>query len=313
MKLEWIPLNSRIASPSEANVICLGNFDGVHLGHRALFSEAIALRNEAFPRSACGAFCFRTLPADTLFENPPGHLCTAAEKQAYFRDCGLDFLVLAEFEELRDLSPEDFIKDVLIDSLSCAAAVCGFNHRFGKGGRGNADTFLRFPEIRTRVVDEVRSEGDTVSSSRIRALIAEGDVACAARLLTRPYCITAPVLHGKALGRRLGAPTINQSFPRGMQIPRHGVYVTSCEIGGEIYRGVTNVGVRPTVDAGEEVNCETYLLDFEGSLYGESVTVSFLSFLRAEQKFETQTALAAQIARDIDAAQNLKLSDLASS
>ncbi len=302
MKLEFVSLNPRIASLSEANVICLGNFDGVHLGHRALFAEAIAWRNAEFPDAPCGAFCFRTLPADTLSKDPPGHLCGESEKQAYFRDCGLDFLVLAEFEELRDLSPEDFIEKILIDSLSCVATVCGFNHRFGKGGRGNSDTLSHISKLRTLVVDEVRREGDTVSSSRIRALIAVGDVACAARLLTRPYRLTAPVLHGKALGRRLGAPTINQRFPHGMQIPRHGVYVTSCEIGGRAYRGVSNVGVRPTVDFDEQINCETYLLDFEGSLYGESVTVSFLSFLRAEQKFETQTVLAEQIARDIDAA-----------
>ena len=150
-----------------------------------------------------------------------------------------------------------------------------------------------------KIVDEVTKNGKTVSSSRIRTLLAQGDVQTAACLLQHPYSFTAPVLHGKQLGRRIGSPTINQVFPHGLQVPLCGVYVTECTVDGKRYRGVSNVGVRPTVDLDAAVNCETYLLDFEGDLYGKEVTVAFLDFLRPEQKFTSLDELRAQIEKDV--------------
>jgi riboflavin kinase/FMN adenylyltransferase len=131
-----------------------------------------------------------------------------------------------------------------------------------------------------------------------------GEVEEANALLTRPYGFEAEVVHGKALGKQWNTPTVNQYFPDGLLIPRHGVYVTENEVDGVCYRGVTNVGVHPTVDQDASVNCETHLLDFAGDLYGKKTKLSFLKFLRPEQKFESADALRAQIFADIEAVRN---------
>ncbi len=304
MKLDFIPLSPRAAvSNAEANVICLGNFDGVHLGHRTLLNAALQMRDKEFPHHLCGVFCFREHPSLTLSKAPISLLSTMEQKLESFRTVGIDFVYVGDFAEMRDLSPDDFVRTVLIGECHGVAAVCGFNYHYGKGGSGTAES-LQASHIFSRVlvVEDVQVNGSTVSSSRIRALLEAGAVEEAATLLTHPYSLSAPVLHGKALGRQLGAPTVNQQFPNGIQIPRHGVYMTLCEVDGICYRGVSNVGVRPTVDdaATSTVNCETYLLDFSGDLYNKDVTVFFLHFLRPEQKFENRQALIAQIAADIE-------------
>lgn len=299
MPLTYISLaNLQPAPISEATILCLGNFDGVHMGHRALMRKARQLRAERLPHASCGVFCFRTLPSDHLLETPPKHLTTLEQKLAAFREEGMDFVILADFEELFKMEPQDFVQQILLKQCHTAALVCGFNYHFGHKGRGTADLLKAFP-LPVAVVDEVIADGETVSSSRIRSLLARGAVDEAARLLTRPYAFRAPVEHGKALGRRMGAPTINQRFPSQLQVLRHGVYVTDCFVDGVRYRGVTNVGTRPTVENTSLVNCETYLLGFEGSLYGKEVELAFLAFLRPEQKFESTDALREQIARDI--------------
>ena len=154
------------------------------------------------------------------------------------------------------------------------------------------------------VRDEIAVNGQTVSSTRIRGLLEAGEVDEANSLLTRPYGFEAKVVHGKALGKQWNTPTVNQYVPDGMLIPRHGVYVTENEVDGIRYRGVTNVGVHPTVDRNATVNCETYLLDFSGDLYGKTIKISFLKFLRPEKKFESANALKAQIYADIESARN---------
>ncbi len=299
MPLTCISLaNLQPAPISEATILCLGNFDGVHLGHRALMREARQLQAQQLPHASCGVFCFRTLPSDYLSETPPKHLTTLEQKLAAFREEGMDFVILADFEELAETEPQDFIQQTLLKQCHAAALVCGFNYHFGHKGRGTAD-LLKALSLPVAVVNEVIADGETVSSSRIRLLLARGAVDEAACLLTRPYAFRAPVEHGKALGRRLGAPTINQHFPSQLQVLRHGVYVTDCFVDGARYRGVTNVGTRPTVENTSLVNCETYLLGFDGSLYGKEVELAFLAFLRPEQKFESTDALREQIACDI--------------
>lgn len=300
MIFEYISLSDRkSAQAPESNILCLGNFDGVHLGHRALLKTALLLKNTKYPTAMCGVFCFRTLPSDDLLSNPPKHLCTLDQKLALFRSCGMDFVILADFASIKQLPPNIFAKDVLLEKYHAAAIVCGFNYRYGYNRSGTPADLKDTLPIPVAVVDEVVADGETVSSSRIRRLLSAGDVETAARLLTRPYTFIAPVEHGKALGRRLGTPTINQYFPQSTQVPRHGVYITDCTVDGVTYRGVTNVGTRPTVDSDTRVNCETYLLDFNGSLYGKEVEVAFISFLRPEHKFESYEALRAQIAVDV--------------
>ena len=283
----------------EKTFLCLGNFDGVHLGHRTLLASARNARDRLCPEASVGVFCFQQLPARFLNAAFQGRLCTPEERLERYRACGMEVAILAKFEELRAYSPEEYLRDVLQKRCHAVAVACGFNHRFGKNGAGDVALLKRCFGERVLLQEAVTLEGETVSSSRIRMLLQEGRPEEAARLLTLPYHITAPVLHGKALGRKMGTPTVNQQFPADAVIPRYGVYVTECAVEGKTYRGVTNVGLRPTVKDGGGVNCETYLLDFEGDLYGSDLTVRFLKFLRDERKFATAEELWEQIRGDI--------------
>lgn len=287
---------------SEANILCLGNFDGVHFAHRTLLREAKKLKEEKLPLSLCGVFCFEKPSIDYFSKNPPKHLTTLEQKLQYFRDEGMDFAFIADFGALKDLSPEGFVNDVLIGQCACKAAVCGYNYRFGKGGIGTPQ-FLKEKLSSDRVVcvEPVYQDGDTVSSTRIRELLKQGKIKEANALLTSPFAITAPVEHGKGLGKKLGAPTFNQIPSPEILIPAHGVYLTRCKIEGKFYYGLTNVGTRPTVDIDADPNLETHLFDFSGDLYQKELCVEFLDFIRPETRFENTEALQKQIQNDIKA------------
>ncbi len=284
------------------SVICLGNFDGVHAAHRELMRKTVALRDEQFPTAACAAFCFRVPSSDYLSKASIPKLCTPEEKLQYFRETGIEYAFLADFPSVRDLSPEQFVTEILKETCHCVGAVCGFNFAFGKNAAGKAGKLSDLLQAPVIIQPEVRMDGTRVSSTHIRNLLQAGETEKAARMLLRHYSFRSEVIHGKALGQKLGTPTINQFFPDGLLIPRHGVYVTDCEVDGKIYRGVSNVGLRPTVDSDTRANCETHLLDFAGDLYGKCVRVSFLAFLRSEQAFGSLDLLRAQIQRDITAA-----------
>ena len=289
----------------QKTVLCLGNFDGVHLAHRALLRLADDVRGTKAPDAALAVFCFSRPSSDYLFaDRAPSHLSTLSQKLEYFREEGIEYAFLADFPSIRDLSKEKFVDQILKVDCHCIGAVCGFNYRFGKNGAGRASELSSLLDAPVWIQDEITVGGQTVSSTRIRGLLEAGAIEEANTLLTRPYGFEAEVVHGKALGKQWNTPTVNQYVPDGMLIPRHGVYVTENEVDGIRYRGVTNVGVHPTVDQNAAVNCETYLLDFSGNLYGKKTKISFLKFLRPEQKFETADALKAQIYADIEAARN---------
>ncbi len=305
LKCISLKTGAEIAIPSRT-ILCLGNFDGVHLAHRELLCSALEHRKMLCADASVGVFCFQELTAKFLDRNFGGQLCSLEERMERFRDCGMEFVILADFLELCNLSAEEYLSNVLIGQCHAAAVACGFNHRFGKGGKGTVDLLKTFFDGRVYLQSPVSFAGERVSASRIRALLQEGRAEQAATLLTRPYSITAPILHGKNLGEKMGVPTINQCFPLGSVIPKKGVYVTECEVDGVRYRGVTNVGSRPTVDADGTVNCETYLIDFTGDLYGRVLTVHFLKYLREEQKFESLDLLREQIAEDIRLAKSFE-------
>ena len=304
--LTCISLRDRtVVSIPEQTVLCLGNFDGVHRAHCELLSQTKTWQSASFPNAELAVFCFRQYPSDA-FGRGITHLCSPDERLDYFAECGVEYAILAEFEELRGLSPNDYLSEILKTECHAVGVACGFNHRFGRGGAGTPDLLRAcFGEDAVLCLPAVLDGGEAISSTRIRALIAEGRADRAAELLGRPYRLTAPVLHGKALGRSIGAPTVNQNFPYGMAIPALGVYATTCEIDGKKYVGVSNVGKRPSVDDGEQINCETYLVDFSGDLYGRILTLEFHSFIRPEKRFEDLSELGATIKQDGEYAKRL--------
>ena len=303
LSVKYIPLQTEQTEViSGANILCLGNFDGVHMAHRTLLRDAKKLNTERFPHAKCGVFCFEKPSTYFLLPNPPAQLTTLEQKLQFFADEGMDFAFVVKFEALKNLSPEEFVNDVLIGKCSAVSAVCGYNYRFGKGGKGTPqllqDIFGKHSVI---VESPVEYGGAPVSSTRIRALLDSGNVKEANALLTTPFSITAPVEHGKGLGRHLGAPTVNQTPPQSILVPARGVYLTRCNVDGASYYGLTNVGTHPTVDKDAALNLETHLLNFNGDLYQKELTVEFLDYIRPELRFENSDELQKQIQKDIKA------------
>ena len=211
--------------------VALGNFDGVHVGHAKLIRCAVEYAKENGIKSAVWTFA----DAETALPNKPDSLAltTTAEKLSLIAKLGVDYAILADFESVRNLAPEEFVSDILIDKCQAKAAICGFNFRFGKGGAGNADTLrLLMTENECIIVDPIYARGGLVSSSTVRTLIESGDMEAATELLGRPFSVTFPVVEGKRLGRTIGIPTINQNFPVGHIIPATGIYACTVETPG---------------------------------------------------------------------------------
>ena len=266
--------------------VALGNFDGVHVGHRALF--------DALGDAPRAVFTFSDLRRDAL-------ICTLDERLSLIGACGVRFAAVADFADVRQISAPRFVQ-LLCESLGARRLVCGYNFTFGAGGVGTADDLRRYAEgygVETLVVPPVELGGEVVSSSRVRSLVEAGDMPGAAELLGRRWGFSLPVVHGRELGRRMGYPTVNQLFPAELCRPRFGVYASVCTVRGELRGGVTNVGMRPTVGGGA-VTAETHIFDCSDELYGEDVRVELSEFLRTERRFDTVEELFRQIAEDAE-------------
>ena len=201
---------------------------------------------------------------------------------------------------MKSLTPEAFVSEVLVGACSCVHAVCGENFRFGCRASGTPDILNELMHGESTVVS-LFTDGDViVSSTYIRELLRLGEIEKANRLLCNEYSLCEPVLHGKALGRKLGFPTVNQESVSKKLILKHGVYATVCTLGDKQYFGVTNVGVRPTVESTDRKNIETYMIGYDGDCYGERIKVSFVKRLRDEMKFSDIDALKVRVLADIE-------------
>jgi riboflavin kinase/FMN adenylyltransferase len=278
----------------ENTSLALGTFDGVHLGHRAVIKSA------ADSEFASGVVCFTAPPSGSK------KLLCDDVKQRFIAESNVDILVLMNFLQIKDLSPEEFV-DILAEKYNAKRLSCGYNFRFGKGGAADAETLSALGKqrgIEVIVTNEVRCEGEPVSSTKIRELLSTGDVKSANKLLGREYMFSGEVIHGAARGRNLGSPTINQLWDTSLVLPRFGVYAASVEIDGAVYKAVTNIGCHPTFGK-EKPTAESYILDYKGNLYGKNLFVSLHDFIRSEQKFKDQKALCEQIAKDTEFVKNL--------
>jgi riboflavin kinase / FMN adenylyltransferase len=297
--LESVPPDSR---PS---VVALGIFDGVHLGHRAILATALSLARAAGLEAV--ACTFDPHPLEVLQpERAPGPITSLDERLTLIGDSGIDAVVVLAFtREFAAIEPEAFVKDVLLERLRAREIVVGYNHRFGRGARGDARLLQALADrsgFRAHVVPPRTVEGAVVSSTEIRAALSRGDVTTAARDLGRPYAIQGTVTAGAGRGRTLGFPTANIASDRAVLVAR-GVYRGRVHVGGCAHSAVVNVGVRPTF--GETtLAVEAHLLDFAGDIYGQKVRLDFLERLRDELRFPSVEELRAQVARDIASARD---------
>jgi riboflavin kinase/FMN adenylyltransferase len=285
------------------SVVALGVFDGVHLGHRAILGTAVARgRAGGLETLAC---TFEPHPMEILQpDRAPRPITPLDERLALIGATGVAATVVLRFtRQMAAIEAEAFVKDALLGRLRAREIVVGYNHRFGRGARGDArllEDLAGRLGFQAHVVPPTTVDGVAVSSSEIRAALQRGDVAAAARGLGRPYGIAGEVTSGAGRGRALGFATANVAPDRPLLIPR-GVYLGRIHLDEGPHPSVVNVGVRPTF--GETVLAvEAHLLDFSGDLYGRHVRLDFLERLRDEMKFPSVEALKAQVARDIEAA-----------
>jgi len=289
-----------------AVVVALGNFDGVHLGHRAVLARAVEEARRRDGRVVAATFWPH--PRSVLGKGEPPELLTTLEARR-------EELLRGGAEEVREVpfdaalskkSPREFVEDVLLGQLGASAVVVGENFRFGYKASGGVEDLTRI--MREHGGDayavEVRGGEAGISSTRIRSLLLRGEAAEAGELLGRPYAVRGEVVVGDRRGRTIGFPTANVRPDPAVVVPARGVYACLVRVGEDIHAACTNVGIAPTFERGES-RIEAHLLDFGGDLYGRVVEVLFLQKIRGERRFSGVEELRAQIGRDVEEARRL--------
>ena len=276
--------------------VAVGEFDGVHLGHRAVIAGSdTVLTFEPHPASVVRA------------GGGPKLLTTLELKTELVATLGVEELVVVPFDEsFAHQEASEFVDSVLVQTLGATHVSVGENFRFGHRAKGTASLLAQDGRFESRVVPLVEVDGITVSSTGIRNLLTSGDVAAAARLLGAPFRMRGEVVPGDQRGRDLGFPTANLIPDPKLACPGHGVY--ACRVGE--HTAAVNVGVRPTFGSDLQLLVEAYLLDFQGDLYGKQITIEFVERLRGEERFDGVQPLIAQIQRDVETTRELLASDV---
>ena len=262
----------------------LGGFDGLHVGHRKLLERA---KKSGLPVGLMTIVGVKK--ENSLF--------TFEEREEVFKEAGADFVFELPFSEIKDLSPEEFLR-LLIREFSPQLFVCGEDFRFGAGAIGTPETIKRSTQVRVETLPLVEMDGEKVSSSHIKALLAAGKVEEANARLTHGFFLLGEVYEDRKIGRTMGFPTANIRYPNGKYPLKKGVYETRVIVDGKTYKGITNYGARPTFED-DTVVTETHLDGFDGNLYGKKIKVEFVRYLRDIQKFENVEKLKEQLQKDI--------------
>lgn len=294
-------MNAQEKMRERGSAVALGYFDGIHMGHRAVLEKALsfAKENDLVPT----VLLFDIHPRKLVSGEIPPMLMSEEKKREKLIDMGFA-VAQFDFRKGMNYTPEEFAQKVLLERLNVKAVSCGYDYRYGKGGKGNATTlkeYLAPMGVEVFSHEPVLSGGDVISSTKIRELIMSGQIERANELLGDFFSYDLLVSRGDGLGHTLGFPTINQFFPEDFIVPRFGVYASRVRLADEYYPAVTNVGVRPTV-AGDSMRSETCIIGFSGDLYGKKVEVSLLSYIRGEVKFPDLEALKNQVEKDKAAA-----------
>lgn len=287
------------------SVVTLGKFDGVHRGHRKLISRVLEIAEVQGLEPA--VFTFDVSPQAALGIRERGLLMTNEERSRFLEELGIRLLVECHFSALRDMEAEAFVQSVLAGKMRARHFVVGPDFRFGKGRRGTPEFLKDMGKslgFQVDILEKEMDRGREIASSYIREELLEGRIEKVNELLGYPYFITGEVIHGRHLGHKLGFPTINQVPPEEKILPPRGVYASRIHVEGGVYRGVSNLGCKPTVH-GEYEGLETYLFQCDRDLYGKTAKVELLRFLRPERKFPSVEDLKEQLKCDVKAAEQI--------
>ncbi len=276
--------------------VALGCFDGLHRGHMAVINAALLYKNKGL--TPC-VLLFDEHPQKIISGAAPAEILTPEMQIKAVEKLGAVPLVVS-FKEICGLSPEEFVRDYLAGRLNAGAVCCGYNYNFGKGGAGDTELLrdlCRKYSIEISIAEKVEYQSEPISSTRIRQAIENGEIEDANAMLGTEFSYNLTVVSGDKVGRLIGAPTINQFFPKSFVVPKFGVYASKTNVDGRWHASVTNIGRRPTFSS-DELRSETCILDFLGDLYGRNIEVRLLKYLRGEKKFATLDELSAQIKKD---------------
>lgn len=273
------------------NAVILGTFDGLHIGHRAVIKGAAGYNIIAVTFVA---------PPKMSADKSIGVLMQNEDRFKYLKELGVSEICALQFDEVKSMEPYNFL-NMIKEKYSPALFVCGFNYRFGNKAKGNTETLKAYCEengIALKVTESVNIDGKTVSSTLIRDMISKGEIERANNLLYKPFGFIGEVVSGAQRGRTLGFPTANQLYPEEMQNLKFGVYRSRVFIDEIEYKGISNIGIRPTYQTKIPVS-ETYIYDFSGDIYGKNIRIEPIKFLRCEQKFGSAEELKAAVLKDI--------------
>ena len=283
--------------PCGKRVVALGFFDGVHLGHRAILSKARARASEL--GVPCAVFTFRA--ESPTAKQGGARLYSTEAKLELLESLGIDEAIVADFEDVRGMSAEDFVTRLLIGELGCTVAIAGRDFRFGYRAAGDVTLLRSLIEAaggECIACDDVTIDECKISTTEIKKQLSLGNISAANEMLGAPYFLEATVEHGRGVGRTLGFPTVNCPLNGKEGLLKHGVYAGKIVTRGGTYPSLTNIGVCPTFDASPE-HAEAFILDFDGDIYGERVRIYLTSYLRPEMQFDSPEALKKQINKDI--------------
>lgn len=292
-------INSIYEKINDSTILCIGNFDGVHLAHQEIISKVISDSKKNDCKSMVITFKQHPLSVLNSGKNQKKLLMPLDEKIKIIDDMGVDYLVTYDFNEIRNLSAEVFL-EYLVKNYGMKKIICGFNFRFGNKNKGNIK-FLKQMRYKlnyeVEIFDSMKISNKKVSSTKIRTYIKFGEIEKANEFLGRTFNIKGTVIKGKQLGRRIGFPTANIKYNQLFCIPQNGVYATITEVNNDKFLSMTNIGYNPTFK-NKYISIETNLLDFSGDLYGKIIKINFLKKLRNEILFPDVYALIDQLEKD---------------
>jgi riboflavin kinase/FMN adenylyltransferase len=288
--------------PPHYSVVTSGTFDGVHLGHQKILGRL----KELAARKQGETVLLTYWPHPRLILQPKDNnlrlLTTLTEKVKLLEELGVDHLIILPFtKELSQMSSEEFIREILVDKIQTKTLVIGYDHKFGKNREGSFEYLKSHSHLFGFDMEEIsRQDVDdlAVSSTKIRTALAQGDISTASKYLGRPYFLSGQVVKGQQIGRSIGFPTANIHVVDNYKLlPRDGAYAVYAEVGANRCKAILNIGDRPTVD-GKKKTIEAHLIDFDGDVYGQELSIHFQEFLREEEKFENLDALKNQLVID---------------